>query len=164
DNYGMAANDALVKAKALSMGLVEQGKEMSLSAKQAATLSLIYEQSGAAQGQAAREADGASGSMRAFRTEITNLTTELGSVLLPIITPIIGRLRDMAAGFRSISPETQKMIVYIGGAVAALGPFLVALGSVMKLAPLVGTAFATMTGPIGIAVAAVAGADRKSVG
>lgn len=158
DNYGMAANDALVKAKALSMGLVKQGKEMSLSAKQAATLALIYEQSGAAQGQAAREADGASGSMRAFRTEITNLTTELGNVLLPIITPIIGRLRDIAAGFRGLSPETQKMIVYIGGAVAALGPFLVALGSVMKLAPLVGTAFATMTGPIGIAVAAVAGA------
>src|SRR5690606_11223931 len=45
DNYGMAANDALVKAKALSMGLVEQGKEMSLAAKQTATLALIYEQS-----------------------------------------------------------------------------------------------------------------------
>src|SRR5690606_23024132 len=122
------------------------------------TLALIYEQSAAAQGQASREANGASGSMRAFRTEITNLTTELGNVLLPIITPLIGRLKDMAAGFSSLSPETQKMIVYIGGAVAALGPFLIALGSVMKLAPLVGTAFATMTGPIGIAVAAVAGA------
>lgn len=158
DNYGMAANDALVKAKALSMGLVEQGKEMSLSAKQTATLALIYEQSAAAQGQAAREANGASGSMRAFRTEITNLTTELGSVLLPIITPLIGRLKEITAGFREISPETQKMIVYIGGAVAALGPLLVALGSVMKLAPLVGTAFTVMTGPIGVAVAAIVGA------
>src|SRR5690606_33031138 len=158
DNYGMAANDALVKAKALSMGLVEQGKEMSLAAKQTATLALIYEQSAAAQGQASREANGASGSMRAFRTEITNLTTELGSVLLPIITPLIGRLKDITAGFREISPETQKMIVYIGGAVAALGPLLVALGSVMKLAPLVGTAFTVMTGPIGIAVAAIVGA------
>jgi uncharacterized protein YoxC len=158
DNYGMAANDALVKAKALSMGLVEQGKEMSLSAKQTATLALIYEQSAAAQGQAAREANGASGSMRAFRTEITNLTTELGAVLLPIITPLIGRLKEITAGFREISPETQKMIVYIGGAVAALGPLLVALGSVMKLAPLVGTAFTVMTGPIGVAVAAIVGA------
>jgi hypothetical protein len=158
DNYGMAANDALVKAKALSMGLVEQGKEMSLSAKQTATLALIYEQSAAAQGQASREANGASGSMRAFRTEITNLTTELGSVLLPIITPLIGRLKGITAGFREISPETQKMIVYIGGAVAALGPLLVALGSVMKLAPLVGTAFTVMTGPIGVAVAAIVGA------
>lgn len=158
DNYGMAANDALVKAKALSMGLVEQGKEMTLSAKQAATLALIYEQSGAAQGQAAREADGASGSMRAFRTEITNLTTELGSHLLPVITPLINHLKGIIEGFRSMNPETQKMIVTIGAAVAALGPFLVALGSIMKLAPLVGTAFSVMTGPIGIAVAAIAAA------
>src|SRR5690606_18846278 len=120
DNYGMAVNEALIKQKALSMGLVAQGKEMSLAAKQTATLALIYEQSAAAQGQAAREANGASGTMRAFRTEITNLTTELGAVLLPIITPLINRLKDMAAGFRSLSPETQKMIVYIGGAAAAL--------------------------------------------
>ncbi len=155
DNYGMAANDALVKAKALSLGLGEQGKELSLSAKQAATLALIYEQSGAAQGQAAREAEGASGTMRAFRTEITNLTTELGSNLLPIVTPIISRLKDMVSGLRSLSPETQKLVVGVGLAVAALGPFLVALGSLMQLAPLVGAAFAAITGPIGLTVAAV---------
>ncbi|WP_312364047.1 hypothetical protein [Sphingobacterium sp.] len=155
DNYGMAANDALVKAKALSLGLGEQGKELSLSAKQAATLALIYEQSGAAQGQAAREAEGASGTMRAFRTEITNLTTELGSNLLPIVTPIISRLKDMVSGLRSLTPETQKLVVGVGLAVAALGPFLVALGSLMQLAPLVGAAFAAITGPIGLTVAAV---------
>lgn len=158
DNYGMAANDALVKAKALSLGLVEQGKEMSLSAKQAATLALIYEQSGSAQGQAAREAEGASGSMRALRTEITNLTTEIGNNLLPIITPIVTRLKEMVAGFREMSPETQRMIVMIGGAVAALGPFMVALGGILKLVPLVGAAFSVMTGPIGIAVAAIGAA------
>lgn len=155
DNYGMAANDALVKAKAYSMGLVEQGKELDLASKQAATLALIYEQSGAAQGQAAREADGASGSMRAFRTEVANLSTELGTVLLPIITPIISGIKDVIAGFRGLSPETQKMIVYVGAAAAAIGPLLLGLGTLMQLAPLVGSAFAVMTGPIGITVAAI---------
>lgn len=158
DNYGMAVNDAIVKARALELGLVAQGKEMSLSAKQAATLSLIYEQSAAAQGQAAREAEGASGTMRAWRTEITNLSTELGDVLLPIITPIISRLKDIASGFRDLSPEAKKAIVIIGGVVAAIGPLLIGLGSIMKLAPLVGTAFAAMTGPIGIAVTAITAA------
>lgn len=158
DNYGMAANDALVKAKALSLGLVEQGKEMSLAAKQAATLALIYEQSGAAQGQAAREAEGASGSMRAFRTEVINLTTEIGNNLLPIITPIITRLKEMIAGFRSLAPETQKTIVFIGALAAAIGPLLLGLGTLMQMAPLVGTAFATMTGPIGLTVLAIGAA------
>lgn len=158
DNYGMAANDALVKAKAYSMGLVEQGKELDLASKQAATLALIYEQSAAAQGQAAREAEGASGSMRAFTTEVTNLSTELGSVLLPLITPFISRVKDIIAGFRELSPETQKIIVYVGAAAAAIGPLLLALGTIMQLAPLVGTAFATMTGPIGITVVAIGAA------
>ena len=66
DNYGMAVNDAMVKAKALELGLIKGTGEMTLQAKQAATLALIWQQTGAAQGQAAREADGASGSMRIF--------------------------------------------------------------------------------------------------
>ena len=70
DNYGMAANDAMVKTKAMEMGLKAEGEELSLAAKQAATLALIMEQSGAAQGQAAREADGASGSMRTLATDM----------------------------------------------------------------------------------------------
>lgn len=158
DNYGMAANDALVKAKALSLGLVEQGKEMSLAAKQTATLALIYEQSGAAQGQAAREADGASGSMRAFKTEVTNLTTELGNHLLPLITPIIQGLKNIISSFRSMTPEAQKTTLVIAGITAAIGPLLVGLGTLMQLAPLVGAAFAAITGPIGIAVIAVGAA------
>jgi len=158
DNYGMAANDALVKAKAYSMGLVEQGKELDLASKQAATLALIYEQSAAAQGQAARESEGASGSMRALKTEISNLTTELGANLLPIITPIVTKIKEIAAGFRSMSPEAQKTIAVVAAVAAAIGPMLLALGSLMQLAPLVGTAFATMTGPIGIAVVAIGAA------
>src|SRR5690606_15727584 len=139
DNYGMAANDALVKAKAYSMGLAEQGKELDLAAKQAATLALIYEQSSAAQGQAAREAEGASGSMRALKTEIANLTAELGANLLPIITPIVNHIKVGAAVFRSLSPEAQKTITVVAAIAAAIGPLLLALGSLMQLAPLVGT-------------------------
>ena len=81
DNYGMAVNEALIKQKALELGLMDTSGEMTLQAKQGATLALIWEQTGAAQGQAAREADGASGAMRALKTEIINLTTELGDVL-----------------------------------------------------------------------------------
>lgn len=156
DNYGMAVNDSIVKTRALELGLVKQGKEMSLSAKQAATLSLIYEQSAAAQGQAAREAEGASGSMRALRTEITNLATEFGDILLPVITPLISSFKNIVAGFRELSPEVKKNIVIIGSLTAALGPLLLGLGTLMQLAPFVGSAFTLMTGPVGIAIAAIA--------
>ena len=158
DNYGMAVNDALVKTRALELGLIAQGEEMTLAARQAATLSLIWEQSAAAQGQAAREAEGASGSMRALQVEVKNLATSFGEILLPIITPIVSGIADMVNKIGSLSPELQKTIVVIGGVAVAIGPLMLGLGSLLKLAPLIGAAFTAMTGPIGIAVAAIAGA------
>lgn len=162
DNYGMAINDSLIKTKAMELGLMKQGEQLTLSAKQAATLALIYEQTGAAQGQAAREADGASGSIRALKTEFTNLTTEIGQVLLPVITPMIQKIRDAIASFREMSPETQKIIVVIGGVVAAIGPLIAIIGTVLTAIPAMtagiaslGTAFTVLTGPIGLVVAAI---------
>jgi len=131
DNYGMAVNDAMIKTKALEMGLIGEGEQLTLAAKQAATLALIMEQTGAAQGQAAREADGASGTMRALTTEIKNLGTELGQVLTPIITPFIAQIRDLISNFREMSPETQKLIVTIAGIAAAIGPVLIVVGNMI---------------------------------
>jgi hypothetical protein len=155
DNYGMAVNEALIKQKALELGLMGTSGEMTLQAKQGATLALIWEQTGAAQGQAAREAEGASGAMRALKTEITNLTTELGEVLLPVITPIVTSLKEFVSGIRDLSPEAKKMIVIVAGITAAVGPLLLGLGSLLKMMPLIIAGFTALTGPIGIAVTAI---------
>lgn len=164
DNYGMAANDAMIKTKALEMGLYDGTGQMDLATKQAATLALIMEQTGAAQGQAAREAEGASGGMRAFATEIKNLATDIGEVLLPVITPLLASLGEIVKKFSELSPETQKIIVAIAGVAAAIGPLLVVLGAmssgisaIIGILPVLGTAFTVLTGPIGLVVAAIAG-------
>lgn len=155
DNYGMAVNEALIKQKALELGLISATSEMTLQAKQAATLALIWEQTGAAQGQAAREADGASGAMRAFRTEVANLSTELGEVLLPIITPVISKLSDLVGSLRALSPEMQSMIVGIAGVTAVAGPLLVVIGNILKALPLLKAGFVALTGPIGLVSGAI---------
>ncbi len=184
DNYGMAANDAMIKTKALEMGLYDGTGQMDLATKQAATLALIMEQTGAAQGQAAREAEGASGGMRAFATEIKNLATDIGEVLLPVITPLLNRLGEIVKKFSELSPETQKTIVIIAGVAAAIGPLLLIFGPLISAIgtmitglgamstamaggasivagltagfPALGAAITLITGPIGIAIAAVA--------
>lgn len=158
DNYGMAVNDALVKQKAFELGLSSGTGELSLQAKQAATLALIWEQTGAAQGQAAREADEASGTMRALSVEVKNLTTEIGEVLLPIITPIVAKIRDFVAALRELNPKVLEMGVKIAGVVAAIGPFLIMLGKVLQILPLIKVAITALTGPVGLVVAAVAAA------
>lgn len=128
DNYGMGVNEATIKTKALEMGLIVEGEQLDLAGKQAATLALIMEQTADAQGQAAREAGGASGSMRGLATELKNVAGELGDVLLPILTPLIARLRDLIKSFEELSPETQKTIVTVALLAAAVGPLLIAVG------------------------------------
>ncbi|MDD4757184.1 MAG: phage tail tape measure protein, partial [Prolixibacteraceae bacterium] len=177
DNYGMGVNDATIKAKALEMGLYDGTGAMELQAKQAATLALIMEQTADAQGQAAREAEGASGATRAFQTELKNLATDIGEVLLPVLTPLMASLRDLIKRFGEMSPEMQKTIVIVAGLAAAIGPLLLLFGGmssgvsaiigvVTKLVPVIASAttavgglggvIAFITGPIGIAIAAVA--------
>lgn len=172
DNYGMAVNDATIKTKAFRMGLYSGKGEMSLAAKQAATLALIMEQTAAAQGQAAREAEGASGSIRTLTTEIKNLATDIGEILLPIIVPLLASLAEIVRGFSQLSPETQKAIVIIAMLAAAIGPLLIMLGAVTSaigsiitfastlsgILPALGTAFAALTGPVGLTVIAIAAA------
>lgn len=155
DNYGMAVNDALVKTRAFEMGLSDGKGELELHAKQAATLSLIYEQTASAQGQAAREADSASGSMRALTVEVKNLATEFGEVLLPIITPVISSVRSAVSALRTMSPEMQSTIVIVGSLAAAFGPLLLMTGKIITMLPVLKIAFFALTSPIGLVVAAV---------
>lgn len=130
DNYGMGVNDATIKSKALEMGLMEEGKELSLAGKQAAILALIMDQTSAAQGQAAREADGASGTMRTMTTELKNVAGELGGVLIPLLLPFIQHLKDIIGKFKGLSPEMQETVVKVALIVAAIGPLLLIIGKV----------------------------------
>lgn len=148
DNYGMAVTEATVKSKALDMGLIEQGETMDLNAKQAATLALIQEQSAAAQGQAAREADGASGSLRALETEAKNLGASFGEVLLPAITPIIGKITEAVEWFKSLDDNTKNIIVAVLGFVAVLGPLLVGIGNTVSAVGTISTAIGTVSGTV----------------
>lgn len=183
DNYGMAVNEAIIKTKAMEMGLVAEGKELDLASKQAATLALIMEQTADAQGQAAREAEGASGSLRSLTTEIKNLATDIGEVLLPVITPFIQKLKDIVGAFGELSPGVQKAIIAIAGIAAAIGPLLSIFGPLIstigtlitglgamstamaggasiaaaltKAFPVLGSVIGALTGPIGLVIAAL---------
>lgn len=177
DNYGMGVNEATIKTKAMEMGLIDEGKQLDLAGKQAATLALIMEQTGDAQGQAARESDGASGSMRALGTEVKNIAGDIGETLIPIITPFIAKIKEVVQNFGEMSPEMQKTIVTVAGLAAAIGPVLIVVGKMATgisgiiglfgaaggAAGVFGGALAVITGPVGLAVAGVAALGAGAV-
>jgi len=93
----------------------------------------------------------------------------LGATLEPILTPLIEGVTQLVNKFSEMEPATQKIILVIAGVAAAIGPLLIGIGTLMTavsgIIPLLGGgaaagglagAFAAITGPIGIAIAAIA--------
>lgn len=82
---------------------------------------------------------------------------EVGNVILTSVAPAVESIGNfftkLSESFKNLSPETQKIILVIAGVAAAIGPVLVVLGSLISLAPAVASAFAVMTGPVGLLVA-----------
>ena len=88
---------------------------------------------------------------------------QLGATLEPILTPIINKITELANKFNEIDPAGQKIALVIAGIAAAIGPILLiissligAIGTISAALPAFGAAFAVITGPIGLAIAAIA--------
>lgn len=101
--------------------------------------------------------------------QLKDVGYEIGNTLLPMITPLLEKVSEkltaLSDWWNGMSPETQKMILIIGGILAAIGPLLMiigslagALGSIIALAPVLGAAFSALLGPVGLVIAAVAAA------
>lgn len=83
--------------------------------------------------------------------------------LNPALEKLSGWLRDLAAKWETLSPQTQKAILVAAGIAAALGPVLIfigkvatGIGSIITLIPKLGAAFTFLTGPVGIVIGILA--------
>ncbi|MGK2908742.1 MAG: phage tail length tape measure family protein, partial [Sphingobium sp.] len=102
------------------------------------------------------------------------MAEKVGTSLLPLLPPLGEALISILDAFGSLSPETQKWVLIVGGAAAVLGPFAIAISAVAsgfgvmlpllaKIVPLfyatgvAGTAGATGLTALGVAVATIGG-------
>lgn len=98
------------------------------------------------------------------------LGASIGTTILPYInkglTALIGFVEKLSKGWQKLGPGTQKVILAIVGAIALVGPALSIAGRIMMafgtivsnvgvILGALGKAFAFLTGPVGIAIAAV---------
>jgi tape measure domain-containing protein len=75
--------------------------------------------------------------------------------LIEVTKGIIESIQSATKAFKTFSPTTKKAIVVITALVAALGPVLLALGTLITLLPAIGAAFAVLTGPVGLTIMAI---------
>lgn len=109
----------------------------------------------------------------------------IGDALIPALlstldalSPLITLLEQAATWFKNLTPSIQAVIIAVGAILSAVGPVLIVLGTLIssvgsiaiafgKLSPLLfgtaesagllGTFMTALTGPIGIAIAAISG-------
>jgi hypothetical protein len=122
ERFGVSLNAAKINLKAVEMGLAPTTTQVDANAKAQAALALITEQSGAAQGQFAREADTASGKTAIMTASLEDARAKLGTQLLPIFSQAVGFLTLLVDGFSALPGPVQATIVAIAALAALASP------------------------------------------
>ena len=163
-SLGIAILDADVQAKVAentANGLTFATRRQAMAY---ATLQIALDQSKNAQGDFARTQESVTNQARILRARLSDLAVHLGSLLLPLVNIIIGRILELVAKFQALDVQTQANIIVLAGLAAAAGPVLIIMGSLISLVGAVFTGFGMLLGvisfilsPIGLLVVALAG-------
>lgn len=70
-------------------------------------------------------------SLEEMKAPLMEIGTILLQMLVPIVTKLGNYLKGLADDFRGLDKSTQKMIITIGGIVAAVGPMLLIFGKIV---------------------------------
>lgn len=157
--YGVVLSEAAVQAKAMELGLVGADGELSEAAKLQARYAIVLAQTGTAQGDFARTADGLANSTRIAKAQLADAGATLGQQLLPYALQAAQFISRLVSQFQALSPATQKVIVIVGVVVAAIGPLLMIVGSLISaigaIIPIVTAVAGVLTFPLIAIIAAV---------
>lgn len=142
--------------------------ETERQAKAYATLMIAQRQSKNAIGDYARTSGGLANRTRKLMADIRGLAVEFGTILIPVAQKIVSVVMDITAWFSDLNEGTKTLILVVLGLVAALGPFLIIIGSTIssiltmialfKVLALLGVTFSASMLLIPIAIAAAVAA------
>jgi hypothetical protein len=121
--YGVFLDQARIKQEAINQGLYSGKGAMDASAKAAATMAIILQDTADTQGDFARTADSAANQQRIAAAEAANLTAELGQALLPAYQAIQGILINVIG---LLADHTGAVKVAVGAIAALAGGILLA--------------------------------------
>lgn len=120
-----------------------------------------------------------------FRNTLDALLIEIGQTLMPILAAIMRFVSGLINAFLGLPEPVRKVIIVIGAIIAVIGPLLLIIGGLISAVgtigtalgalgaiipavtagfaaisaavPAIGTALTLLTGPVGIAIALIAG-------
>lgn len=126
ERYGLALNQTAVNAELAARGQSELEGSALTAAKAQIIMEMATNQAGDAVGQFARESDTLAGRQQVLQASIADMAAELGTALLPIITPVVAALADFAKWVQENSQLVTLIIGIIGALAAAVIAYTVA--------------------------------------
>lgn len=146
--YGVLITQATLEQELLNLGLTTSIQEATEQQKVLARMNIIMKGTADAHGDAAKTADSFANKMRGLKEDFKDVFAIVGDIVIPYLSKLIGWVKIGTEWFKNLDERTQKLIVTIGGIVAAVGPVLLIVG---KLAG----AMAGLSGPVGLAIMAI---------
>ena len=112
------------------------------------------------------------GKIQQAKNALEDMGEEIGAILLPAVADLVSWMQDnlmpkiqQFIDFMKEHPQIAKFALAFTLIIAALGPVLVVVGSflsiignIILIAPVLGSAFSLLAGPVGIVIAAIAAA------
>ena len=166
---GINVQETTIQMTAMKHGLIKQGDEMTAQQKVMARYLTIMDATKNAQGDLARTLDSPTNQLRIMKERLNETAVALGMALMPTVQQFIGMLTSLlphienaVTWFSGLPEPVRQGAVVFAVLLAAIGPLLVALGAmaasvsaIIPLLPMIGTAIAALTGPIGLTVLAI---------
>ena len=97
--------------------------------------------------------------LQTFFNTLANVGREVGQIILPYLQKLLNWIKEGLQRFRDLDDSVKNVIVGIAAFVAAIGPVLTILGSLIKGVQTIQTLLAALgpaAGPVGIAIAGLA--------
>jgi phage-related minor tail protein len=145
---GIVMNDASLQTFALSQGSKVLYKDMTDGEKAQLRMAFVLSKTKNAQGDFERTSMSTANQLKILTASVQDLGVKMGTALLPIITPLITKVTELANQFTALSPNTQMLIMKIVGIVAVIGPALTIIGSLITFVGTLATAFSAIGGVI----------------
>lgn len=164
--FGIIISEATIKAELLRMGIAGGTRAATEQEKVQARLNIIMGSSADAQGQAAREADGAANSFKSLASAAKDASIAIGERLLPVVIPMVKNVAEMLRGVSDMNPEVIKWGIALAGVGIVVGPLATGLGALalaVKALAIAGLGVtAAWTGGLSLAVAGLGAFWLKS--
>ena len=164
---GKALNDPVANLSALSRSGIQFSddqkaviKSLAETGRLAEAQTLILDELNKQYGGSAEAAAKADGGFTQLANAFGDLQEEIGRTLVPILTPLVNKLREMVETFQGASDGTKKFVVVVGLIAGAVGPLLVMIPTLLGAIKAARTAMlefniATLANPYVLAAAAI---------